>query len=92
MKVFLIFDNRSRTFFAKGTKGVWLKKSSAKSAVMYDLRCLGKEDYLKYFLQSEIKDSWMDDDSWENRHLTFKDQTRYECREYDLENVGYKIV
>lgn len=94
MKVYVIFDKREQTFVqtSKG-KGSWLSKGAAKSALMLRLNCITKDNYHKKLTTAELTKDWIDHNHlFERRYLAFKDQTRYQCWEYDLLKTHSKVV
>lgn len=91
MKVYAIWDNRIGEFVTPSSaKRFWVSKGAAKNAILGQISTYS-EKWKNHFTNSEVSQDWL-----KNRReydpISFKDQTRYECREYDLDNLAHKIV
>lgn len=84
--VYAIYDTRKGQFFKRGAKGAWLTRGAAKNALLYDMGCISRDkaDWCKHFNRFEINSDWLHSEEWKTRYLSFANQTRYECLEYEL--------
>lgn len=93
MKVYLIWDNRNQEFFKAGAKAAWISKGAAKNAVFSKIgSSICRANYHGKYHKNELSDDWLDSAEWNRRYLSFADQTRFECREYEIGNSEYKTV
>lgn len=84
MKIYTIIDNRDNSFWKHKAKQSWVSKGAAKTAVMSAYYgCLRLDSYKKIFNDTEVS-SWLNKKphKWDN--MTFKDQNRFKCLEFDL--------
>ncbi len=93
MKVYAIWDNRKKEFcIPSKAKKFWCKKGSAKIAVMNCVcSTLYLDSYSKVFKDDEVR-RWLDSNPRKYDSISFSDQTRFECREYDLDKIDFKVV
>jgi hypothetical protein len=80
MKIYTIIDNRDNSFWKHKAKQSWISKGAAKNAL---IRCFRLESYRRVFSDIEVS-SWLNKKPhrWDN--MTFKDQNRFKCLEFDL--------
>ena len=92
--IYAIWDNRTKTFYKREDRKFWNTKNGAKDALMFDLRFITVDTYKKHFLENEVTSTWLktSDRKVGDHYLSFRDQTRYECRRYCLIESDYEIV
>lgn len=91
MKIYFIYDNREGKYIERPYTSVGAAKAYVAHLRAYKKDILSPDRYYNDFKQDELTAEFLENAD-EYDHVRYNDQTRFQVRMFDLEQLDYEVI